>query len=120
MTQPSQEGESDQVAAPAAELVGRFVRRGSSRALGTLDAVVDELLEDEELLDVVYEAQGKRHPHSRTRGRRQTPAEVALRMLILKQVRSWSYEVLEREGAGRACAGTTGTEQLPRKLGHPF
>ena len=28
--------------------------------------VVDELLEDEELLDVVYEAQGKRHPHSGT------------------------------------------------------
>ncbi len=29
--------------------------------------VVDELLEDEELVDVVYEAQGKRHPQSRTR-----------------------------------------------------
>jgi len=27
----------------------------------------------------------------------QTPAEVALRMLILKHVRNWSYEVLERE-----------------------
>lgn len=59
--------------------------------------VVDELLEDEALLDAVYDAQGKRHPHSRTRGRQQTPAEVALRMLILKHVRNWSYEVLERE-----------------------
>src|SRR5262249_22688830 len=59
--------------------------------------VVDELLEDEELLEVVYEAQGKRHPHSRTQGRCQTPAEVALRMLILKHVRNWSYEILERE-----------------------
>ena len=28
--------------------------------------VVDELLEDEDLLEAVYEAQGKRHPHSRT------------------------------------------------------
>jgi transposase, IS5 family len=59
--------------------------------------VVDELLEDDELLDSVFEAQGQRHPHSRTRGRKQTPAEVALRMLILKHVRNWSYEVLERE-----------------------
>jgi transposase, IS5 family len=59
--------------------------------------VVDELLEDDELLDTVYEAQGKRHPQSRMRGRQQTPAEVALRMLILKHVRNWSYEVLERE-----------------------
>ena len=59
--------------------------------------VVDELLEDEELVDAVYEAQGKRHPQSRLKGRQQTPAEVALRMLILKHVRNWSYETLERE-----------------------
>jgi IS5 family transposase len=59
--------------------------------------VVDELLEDEHLLDVVYDAQGNRHAQSRTRGRNQTPAEVVLRMLILKHVRNWSYETLERE-----------------------
>ena len=59
--------------------------------------IVDELLEDEALLDTVYDAQGKRHPQSRVRGRQQTPAEVALRMLILKHVRNWSYEMLERE-----------------------
>ncbi len=52
--------------------------------------VVDELLEDDELLEAVYQAQGKRHRRSRTRGRRQTPAEAALRMLILKHVRNWS------------------------------
>jgi IS5 family transposase len=59
--------------------------------------VVDELLEDEELIDSIYEAQGQRHKQSRVRGRQQTPAEVALRMLILKHVRNWSYETLERE-----------------------
>jgi transposase, IS5 family len=59
--------------------------------------VVAELLEDEALLDAVYEAQGKRYPQSRVRGRQQTPAEVTLRMLILKHVRNWSYETLERE-----------------------
>jgi IS5 family transposase len=59
--------------------------------------VVDELLEDDALVDAVYDAQGQRHPQSRLRGRQQTPAEVALRMLILKHVRNWSYETLERE-----------------------
>src|SRR3979411_541104 len=59
--------------------------------------LVDELLEDEQLLDTVYEAQGERHPQSRIRGRMQTPAEVVLRLLILKHIRNWSYDVLERE-----------------------
>lgn len=59
--------------------------------------LVDELLEDEELLDTVYEAQGERHPQSRRRGRMQTPAEVVLRLLLLKHIRNWSYDVLERE-----------------------
>lgn len=58
---------------------------------------VDELLEDDAMLDAVYQAQGRRHDHSRTRGRHQTPAEVVLRMLILKHVRNWSYETVERE-----------------------
>jgi len=58
---------------------------------------VDQLLDDDELLDSVYEAQGKRRPQSRRRGRPQTPAEVVLRMLLLKHIRNWSYETLERE-----------------------
>jgi transposase, IS5 family len=57
----------------------------------------DRLLEDELLLDCVYDAQAKRHKHSRTRGRKQTPADVVLRLLILKHARNWSYDVLERE-----------------------
>src|SRR3954467_52484 len=59
--------------------------------------VADGLLEDEALLDHVYDAQAKRHKHSRTRGRKQTPAEIVLRLLILKHARNWSYDVLERE-----------------------
>src|SRR5258708_13651145 len=39
----------------------------------------------------------KRHRNSRTHGRTQTPAEVALRLLILKHVRNWSYDTLERK-----------------------
>jgi IS5 family transposase len=57
----------------------------------------DRLLDDEQLVERVFEAQAQRFLKSRTRGRRQTPAEVVLRLLILKHVRNWSYEVLERE-----------------------
>src|SRR5580658_11071404 len=58
---------------------------------------VDPLLSDEELVVQVYEAQGERHEKSRTRGRWQTPAERGLRLLLLKHVRNWSYDVVERE-----------------------
>jgi IS5 family transposase len=57
----------------------------------------DEVLADEHMVATVYEALGKRHPKSRSRGRLGTPAEVVLRLLVLKHVRNWSYEVLERE-----------------------
>ena len=40
---------------------------------------------------------GSGHEKSRTRGRWQTPAETVLRLLLLKHVRNWSYDVVERE-----------------------
>jgi transposase, IS5 family len=58
---------------------------------------VDELLADEAVVTAVHEALAQRHPQSRRRGRRGTPAEVVLRLLVLKHVRNWSYAVLERE-----------------------
>ena len=58
---------------------------------------VDTILEDEQLLDLVYEQLGRRHPQSRKRGRPSTPAEVVLRLMVLKHVRNWSYAVVERE-----------------------
>lgn len=58
---------------------------------------VDELLEDENLVKLVKEALDKRHPNSRTRGRLGTPAEVVLRLMALKHLRGWSFEVVERE-----------------------
>jgi transposase, IS5 family len=59
--------------------------------------LVDRVLEDEQLLDTIYEAQGERYPQSRRLGREQTPAEVVLRLLLLKHIRNWSYDTLERE-----------------------
>ena len=55
----------------------------------------DQVLADEQMAAAAYEALGKRHPKSRSRGRLGTPAEVVLRLLILKHIRNWSYGVLE-------------------------
>jgi len=60
-------------------------------------AHADRVLADEQIVAGVYEALGKRHPQSRSRGRLGTPAEVVLRLLVLKHIRNWSYAVLERE-----------------------
>jgi transposase, IS5 family len=57
----------------------------------------DAVLADEDIVATVYEALAKRHPKSRCRGRRGAPADMVLRLLILKHIRNWSYEVLERE-----------------------
>jgi IS5 family transposase len=57
----------------------------------------DQLLEDEKLLNIVYEALVRRHPRSRTRGRLGVPAEIVVRMLLLKHIRNWSFAVVERE-----------------------
>ncbi len=58
---------------------------------------IDSLLEDDELIEMVHEALGRRHPKSRTRGRKGTPSEVVLRLMVLKHMKNWSYETLERE-----------------------
>jgi IS5 family transposase len=57
----------------------------------------DTVLADEDIVAAVYEALAKRHPKSRCRGRRGAAAEMVLRLLVLKHIRNWSYEVLERE-----------------------
>jgi IS5 family transposase len=57
----------------------------------------DQILDDEIIVAAVYEALRKRHPKSRSRGRHGAPADMVLRLLILKHVRNWSYQVLERE-----------------------
>lgn len=57
----------------------------------------DKALEDDALLLIIQQELAKRCKKSKTRGRKATPAEVILRMLLLKHVRDWSYEVLSRE-----------------------
>src|SRR5215469_6156449 len=57
----------------------------------------DTILADDEIVHAVYRALAERHPQSQRRGRPGFPAEVVLRLLILKHARNWSYQALERE-----------------------
>jgi IS5 family transposase len=58
---------------------------------------IDTLLEDDAVIEVVAQALETRWPESRRRGRPGTPAEVVIRMLILKHLFDWSYDDLEQE-----------------------
>jgi IS5 family transposase len=57
----------------------------------------DQALEDDALLTLIQNELAKRCRNSKTRGRPATPVDVILRMMLLKHVRDWSYEVLTRE-----------------------
>ena len=58
---------------------------------------IDTLLDDEAVIESVAQALEARWPQSRRRGRPGTPAEIVLRMLVLKHLFDWSYDDLERE-----------------------
>jgi transposase, IS5 family len=57
----------------------------------------DEVLNDDQLLQTIQKELSKRHKKSKTRGRPGTTAEIILRMLLLKHMRDWSFEVTSRE-----------------------
>lgn len=58
---------------------------------------IDALLEDAAVVEPIRQALEARWPQSRRRGRPGTPAEVVLRMLVLKHLYRWSYDTLEHE-----------------------
>jgi transposase, IS5 family len=58
---------------------------------------VDTVLDDPLLLDAAYQTLARRWTNSRTCGRRGTPVDVVVRLLVLKHMRNWSYAALERE-----------------------
>ncbi len=61
---------------------------------------IDEVLDDDQIVDHVVQILRKRWPNSASKGRGSTPAEVVLRLLVLKHIRDWSYEQLEWEVKG--------------------
>lgn len=56
---------------------------------------IDQLLDDDTLFQSVKNDLSKRHPQTLRRGRRSTPVEVIVRMLLLKHLYAWSYEDTE-------------------------
>jgi IS5 family transposase len=59
-------------------------------------AQLDQLLEDDVLFARVKDDLARRYPNSARLGRRSTPVEVILRMLVVKRLYDWSYEQTER------------------------
>jgi IS5 family transposase len=59
-------------------------------------AQLDRLLDDDELFLQIKADFSKRRPNSARLGRRSTPVEVILRMLIVRRLYDWSFEVTER------------------------
>jgi IS5 family transposase len=57
----------------------------------------DQVLEDDALLSLIQQELARRFKKSKTRGRPGTPAEVVLRMLLLKHMRDFSFLELSRE-----------------------
>jgi IS5 family transposase len=57
----------------------------------------DQALNDDQLLAIVTAAGSKLCKKSKTRGRTGTPAEIIVRLLLLKHIRDWSCEELARE-----------------------
>jgi transposase, IS5 family len=57
----------------------------------------DQVLEDDSLLTLIQQELALRLKKSKTRGRPGTPAEVVLRMLLLKHMRDFSFQELSRE-----------------------
>jgi IS5 family transposase len=57
----------------------------------------DQALNDDRLLEIMQAGWSKLCRKSKTRGRPGTPAEIILRLLLLKRIRDWSYEELTRE-----------------------
>ncbi len=56
---------------------------------------LDELLDDDVLFGRVKADLARRYPNSKRLGRRSTPVEVILRMLVVKRLYDWSYERTE-------------------------
>ena len=56
---------------------------------------LDQLLDDDTLLQGVRADLAKRYPHTESDGRRSTPVEVLVRMIVVKHLYGWSYEQTE-------------------------
>jgi hypothetical protein len=64
---------------------------------------MEQLLDDPELIDLVREGLGSRSVRSCSTGRRGMAPDRALRGMVLKHLKGWSFRQLEREDGSRCC-----------------
>ena len=57
---------------------------------------IDRLLEDEALYQLIRSDLAKRYPKTESTGRKSTPVEVLLRMLVVRRLYNWSFEQTEK------------------------
>lgn len=69
---------------------------GTGLALDPVLAQLDRLLDDDDLYQRVRADLATRRPQTTRRGRRSTPVEVILRLLVIKRLYGWSYAETER------------------------
>ena len=60
-------------------------------------AAIDQVLDDDELFSMIRNDLACRRPKTQTAGRHSTPVEVILRLLAVRHLFNWSYEVTEQE-----------------------
>lgn len=60
-------------------------------------AAIDQVLDDDELFAMIRNDLAQRRPKTQTAGRHSTPVEVILRLLAVRHLFNWSYEVTEQE-----------------------
>jgi IS5 family transposase len=65
-------------------------------AMDPILAKIDRYLDDEELYQLIKSDLSKRRPKTLETGRKSTPVEVALRMLVVKRLYGYSYAETER------------------------
>jgi|tagenome__1003787_1003787.scaffolds.fasta_scaffold20810946_1 IS5 family transposase len=58
-------------------------------------AQLDQLLDDDQIFTRVRDDLGRRYPLTRVHGRRSTPVEVILRMLVVMRLYGWSFQKTE-------------------------
>jgi IS5 family transposase len=74
---------------------------------------IDQVLDDEKLVLIVWNSYVKRRPHCLTTGRRSTPVEVLIRLQAVRRLYGWSYRQVHVQ-----VKGSLALRQFTRVYGH--
>ena len=81
--------------------------------MDSLLAAIDQVLDDEKLILIVWNSYVKRRAHCLTTGRRSTPVEALIRLQAVRRLYSWSYRQVHLQ-----VKGSLALRQFTRVYGH--